>query len=180
MLPLPSALTCVTLLDPAVPPVLSLPGAVCKLDALTDGLFDMSLQAPRRLHDSGLSLHRSRSGFSRLITHLVPVELLGRFWSTATPVCANRIAAILSLSQTELPGLTLPGSVSQLPVTIRTPHNPAPSLRLVFPQAAHSITRAYFPVRDHRPASFSSVETLRHALWPARFPVFVSVFPSLG
>jgi len=42
----------------------------------------------------------------------------------------------------------------RLDVTTRTPHNPAPSLRLVFPQAAPSITRAYFPVRTTGPPRF--------------------------
>jgi len=122
----------------------------------------------------GLSLHRSRS-----VSHgswlVSPVERLGRFWSTATPVCVDRMAAVFSLSQTELPGLTLPGSVPQ-----RTPSSLVRAkMDCGNPDAPQSCARSparlptgcppdyssFLPAWTTRSVSFPSVETLRRALW---------------
>jgi hypothetical protein len=179
MLPLPFASTCVTLLDLTVPPVLSLPGAVCKLDALTDGLFDMSLQAPCRLHDS-----------------VFPFTAPGAVSHSSSLTCTSRAPGqILVYCH---PCLRKPHRCNLVAEPDRTPRPDATWLGLTVacdnPDAPQSCAQS--PARlptgcpldyssllscsDHRTASFSSVETLRHAFWPARFPCLCLRLPIPG
>jgi hypothetical protein len=68
-------------------------------------------------------------------------------------------------------------------MTTPAPHNPAPGLRLVFHKApAQSLERNFLftvPCLDHRPVSFSSVETLRRTSGQHASPVLTNSIPSL-
>jgi len=144
--------------------------------------FDISPPAPRRLHDSGLSLHRSGSVFSWLMTRYAS-RVSGQIMVYYHPCLRRLHCCTLFAGPDRTPKLdaawiglhgdsvcVLPPEAESLRLKCGNPNAPQSCARSPARLSHRHPTRLLelnflftVPALDHRPVSFSSVETLRRA-----------------